>query len=178
MKKNKTTGTALQTVKKETMPQPTKKAKEPKAGKQPTVATEPKSPKKKDSKAAEKATAIAKEAKKKKETTTDNKAPEASGKATKEKESKKVIDLSKDQKNLKKKKKAEKEAEALNLGILIQKARQQKGLTQEQVAELSGTNKSYISKLEKNLKDLRISTLQRIIAEGLDGTLEITIKVK
>ena len=46
------------------------------------------------------------------------------------------------------------EYEAFKLGILIQQARQAKGLTQEQVARLSGTNKSYISKLEKDLKDV------------------------
>lgn len=66
--------------------------------------------------------------------------------------------------------------EAFKLGILIQEARQKKGLTQEQVAELSGTNKSYISKLEKDLKDVRFSTLQRIIKDGLGGHLEISIK--
>lgn len=66
--------------------------------------------------------------------------------------------------------------EAFKLGVLIQQARQEKGLTQEQVADLSGTNKSYISKLEKDLKDVRFSTLQRIISEGLGGKLEISIK--
>ena len=66
--------------------------------------------------------------------------------------------------------------EAFKLGVLIQQARQERGLTQEQVAELSGTNKSYISKLEKDLKDVRFSTLQRIIKEGLGGDLEISIK--
>ncbi len=67
--------------------------------------------------------------------------------------------------------------EAFKLGVLIQQARQEKGLTQERVAELSGTNKSYISKLEKDLKDVRFSTLQRIISEGLGGHLEISIKL-
>ena len=52
------------------------------------------------------------------------------------------------------------------------------GLTQEQLAKLAGTNKSYISKLERNLKDIRLSTLQRIINEGLGGHLEISIKLK
>ena len=37
-------------------------------------------------------------------------------------------------------------------------------------------DKSYISKLEKDLKDVRFSTLQRIITEGLGGHLEISIK--
>ncbi len=66
--------------------------------------------------------------------------------------------------------------ETFKLGVLIQQARQEKGMTQEQVAELSGTNKSYISKLEKDLKDVRFSTLQRIVSEGLGGQLEVTIK--
>ncbi len=72
----------------------------------------------------------------------------------------------------------EKEYDTFKLGVLIQQARQKKGLTQEQLAELAGTNKSYISKLERNLKDIRFSTLQRIINEGLGGHLEISIKLK
>jgi HTH-type transcriptional regulator/antitoxin HipB len=57
----------------------------------------------------------------------------------------------------------ETEYNAFKLGVLIQQAREEKGLTQEQLALLAGTNKSYISKLERNLKDIRFSTLQRII---------------
>jgi len=67
--------------------------------------------------------------------------------------------------------------EAFKLGVLLQQARHEKGLTQEQVADLCGTNKSYISKLEKDLKDVRLSTLQRIITEGLGGELELSIKL-
>ncbi len=72
----------------------------------------------------------------------------------------------------------EAEYDAFKLGVLIQQAREEKGLTQEQLAELAGTNKSYISKLERNLKDIRFSTLQRIINNGLGGHLEISIKLK
>lgn len=70
----------------------------------------------------------------------------------------------------------EAEYEAFRLGVLIQQARQKKGLTQEQLAALAGTNKSYISKLENDLKDIRFSTLQRIVSEGLGGRLEVFIK--
>jgi DNA-binding XRE family transcriptional regulator len=70
------------------------------------------------------------------------------------------------------------EYDAFKLGVLIQQAREHKGLTQEQLAELAGTNKSYISKLERNLKDIRFSTLQRIINEGLGGHLEILIRLE
>ena len=70
----------------------------------------------------------------------------------------------------------EAEYDAFKLGVLIQQAREDKGLTQEQLAELAGTNKSYISKLERNLKDIRFSTLQRIINNGLGGHLDISIR--
>lgn len=86
------------------------------------------------------------------------------------------IDKNVGKKGTKKRDKFEVEYDAFRLGVIIQQARQEKGLTQEQVAELSGTNKSYISKLEKDLKDVRFSTLQRIITEGLGGHLEISIK--
>jgi DNA-binding XRE family transcriptional regulator len=76
-----------------------------------------------------------------------------------------------------KREKFETEYEAFKLGVLLQKARQEKGLTQEEVAILAGTNKSYISKLEKDLKDIRFSTLQRIIRDGLGGYLELSIKL-
>ena len=60
---------------------------------------------------------------------------------------------------------------------MIQEARLEKGLTQEQLAEKCGTNKAYISKVENNIKDVRLSTLQKIIEIGLDGHLELSIKL-
>ncbi len=67
--------------------------------------------------------------------------------------------------------------EQFKLGVLIQKARLEKGLTQEQLAEKCGTNKAYISKIENNIKDVRLSTLQKIIEIGLGGQLELSIKL-
>ena len=71
----------------------------------------------------------------------------------------------------------ESEYDTFKLGVLIQQAREKKGLTQEQLAKLAGTHKSYISRLERNLKDIRFSTLQRIINDGLGGHLDISIKL-
>lgn len=71
----------------------------------------------------------------------------------------------------------EKGFEEFKLGYLIQQARLEQGLTQEQLAEKIGTNKGYISKVENNIKDIRISTLQRIVEFGLGGRLELLIKV-
>jgi DNA-binding XRE family transcriptional regulator len=62
-------------------------------------------------------------------------------------------------------------------GFMIQQARLEQGLTQQQLAEKVGTNKGYISKVENNIKDVRISTLQKIIEIGLGGHLEFSIKV-
>lgn len=76
-----------------------------------------------------------------------------------------------------KREKFEKGYEEFRLGHLIQQARLEKGMTQEQLAKKSGTNKGYISKVENNIKDVRISTLQRIVELGLDGHLELSIKI-
>lgn len=77
----------------------------------------------------------------------------------------------------KKRDKFEKGFEEFKLGYLIQKARLEQGLTQEQLAERIGTNKGYISKVENNIKDVRVSTLQRIVELGLGGQLELSIKI-
>ncbi|MCK4920237.1 MAG: helix-turn-helix transcriptional regulator [Bacteroidales bacterium] len=63
------------------------------------------------------------------------------------------------------------------IGALIHEARLEKGLTQEELAEKVGTTKSYISKIENNVKEVRISTLQKIVQLGLGGQLELSIKL-
>lgn len=50
-------------------------------------------------------------------------------------------------------------------------------MTQEELAEKVGTNKGYISRVENNIKDVRISTLQKIIEKGFGGHLELSIKM-
>jgi len=74
--------------------------------------------------------------------------------------------------------KLDKEFEVFKLGVLIQEARLEKGLTQEQLAQKCGTNKAYISKVENNVKDVRISTLQRIVELGFGGQLQLSIKLQ
>ena len=67
--------------------------------------------------------------------------------------------------------------ENFKIGALIHEARIKKGLTQEELAEKVGTTKSYISKIENNVKEVRISTLQRIVEIGLGGQLQLSIKL-
>ncbi len=63
------------------------------------------------------------------------------------------------------------------IGVMLQQARLEKGLTQEELAEKVGTTKSYISKIENNIKEVRISTLQKIVELGLGGHLQLSIKL-
>ena len=73
--------------------------------------------------------------------------------------------------------KFEESFESFKLGFLLQQERLEKGLTQEELAEKCGTNKGYISKIENNIKEVRISTLQKIVEIGLGGHLELSIKL-
>ena len=62
-------------------------------------------------------------------------------------------------------------------GVLIQVKRLELGMTQEELAEKVGTTKSYISKIENNIKEARISTLEKIVELGFGGRLEVSIKI-
>ena len=73
--------------------------------------------------------------------------------------------------------KFEKGYEDFKLGYMIQQARLKKGMTQEELAEKCGTNKGYISKIENNVKEVRLSTLQKIVELGLGGHLKLSIKL-
>jgi transcriptional regulator with XRE-family HTH domain len=61
------------------------------------------------------------------------------------------------------------------MGIMLKEARLKKGLTQEQLAKKIGTTKSYISKIENDIKEVRISSLERLVEIGLGGKLELKI---
>jgi len=78
-------------------------------------------------------------------------------------------------KGTRKRDKFDKGYESFKLGAIIHEARIEKGLTQEQLAVKCGTNKAYISKVENDIKDVRISTLQKIIEIGLGGRLNLSV---
>jgi HTH-type transcriptional regulator / antitoxin HipB len=69
----------------------------------------------------------------------------------------------------------EQEFEAFKLGVMLQTLRKEKGLTQEQLAEKCGTTKTYISRIENSVSDIRLSTLMRIIQVGLGGHLNFNV---
>jgi HTH-type transcriptional regulator/antitoxin HipB len=65
--------------------------------------------------------------------------------------------------------------EAFKLGVFIQELREQQNMTQEQLTAKCGTTKSYISRIENNASDIRLSTLMRIVREGLGGHLNLSV---
>ena len=67
--------------------------------------------------------------------------------------------------------------ENFKIGTMLQLARLEKGMTQEELAEKVGTSKSYISKIENNIKEVRISTLQKIVELGFGGHLDLSIRL-
>ena len=67
--------------------------------------------------------------------------------------------------------------EAFKLGVMLQELHKDKGMTQEQLAEKCGTTKTYISRNENNASDIRLSTLMRIISEGLGGHLKLSVDI-
>lgn len=73
--------------------------------------------------------------------------------------------------------KYEEEFENFKIGVLIQEARKQQNLTQEELAQKCGTTKNYISRIENNASDIRLSTLKRIIREGLGGHLKLSLEL-
>ncbi len=64
--------------------------------------------------------------------------------------------------------------ETFKIGVLIQEARKNQRLTQTELAKKTGTTKNYISRIENNASDIRLSTLIRIIRDGLGGNISLS----
>jgi HTH-type transcriptional regulator / antitoxin HipB len=75
----------------------------------------------------------------------------------------------------KKRDKYEQGFEAFKLGVMVQELRKEMGLTQQELADRCGTTKNYISRIENDASDIRLSTLMRIITEGLGKQLRLSV---
>jgi HTH-type transcriptional regulator / antitoxin HipB len=87
------------------------------------------------------------------------------------------IDKEYGSKGTQKREKFEQGYQEFKLGALIHEARLSRGLTQTELADKCGTTKAYISKVENDVKDVRVATLRKIIEEGLGGQLQLSIKL-
>lgn len=60
---------------------------------------------------------------------------------------------------------------------MLKKLRHQHNMTQEQLAEKCGTTKNYISRIENDASDIRLSTLMRIVREGFGQHLKLSVGI-
>lgn len=64
---------------------------------------------------------------------------------------------------------------AFRLGVMLKEARVEAKMTQEELAAKTGTQKSYISRIERGLSDIQISTYYKLIEIGIGKHLNISI---
>ena len=62
------------------------------------------------------------------------------------------------------------------IGSLLKTARLAAKLSQNDVAELSGTSRTYITRLENGKQDIEVRTLKKIVEAGLNKHLTISIE--
>jgi HTH-type transcriptional regulator / antitoxin HipB len=69
----------------------------------------------------------------------------------------------------------ENNANSFIIGELIKEQRRLAKLTQSQLAEKTGTQKSYISRIENGRSDIQFSTLIKIIESGFGKRINLSI---
>lgn len=71
----------------------------------------------------------------------------------------------------------ERDFESFKIGLMLKKAREDKHLTQEQLAEMVDKKREYISRIENNGNNLTLKTLYDIVEKGLGGKVKIQIEL-
>ena len=67
-------------------------------------------------------------------------------------------------------------AKAFAIGEVIREERRLASMTQEQLAEKTGTKKSFISRIENGHSDIQLSTLYKLSERGLGRKVSLTIE--
>ena len=73
--------------------------------------------------------------------------------------------------------KLDREFETFKVGLMLKKAREEKHLTQEQLAQLVDKKRTYISRVENDGSNMTLKTLYDIVEKGLGGKVIIQIEV-
>lgn len=68
-------------------------------------------------------------------------------------------------------------AQAYMIAEMLKSARKEADLTQQQLADKLKVKRTYISKMERAISDMRLSTLRKVVEEGLGGKLKINIEL-
>ncbi len=66
-------------------------------------------------------------------------------------------------------------AKAFAIGEILREARKEAHMTQEQLAQKTGTQKSFISRIENGHSDIQLSTLYRLVEIGFGKKVNLTI---
>ncbi len=67
-------------------------------------------------------------------------------------------------------------AKAFAIGEIIREERRLVNMTQEELAKRTGTRKSFISRIENGHSDIQLSTLYRLIEQGLGKKINLSIQ--
>jgi DNA-binding XRE family transcriptional regulator len=70
----------------------------------------------------------------------------------------------------------ERDFESFKIGLLLKKAREEKNLTQEQLAQIVEKKRTFISRLENDGSNMTLKTLFEIVEKGLGGKVQISIQ--
>ena len=71
----------------------------------------------------------------------------------------------------------ENELKALRIGVKIRMAREQRAMTQAELAERIEKKRSFISKVENDGSNITLKTLYDIVERGLGGKLNIEVQL-
>jgi len=71
----------------------------------------------------------------------------------------------------------EREFETFKIGYLIRQAREDKHITQEELATKVSKKRSYISRVENDGSNITLKTLYEIIEKGLGGKVRLDIQM-
>ena len=66
-------------------------------------------------------------------------------------------------------------AKAFAIGEIIKDERKQSNMTQEELARRTGTQKIFISRIENGHSDIQLSTLYKLIEQGLGKKINLSI---
>jgi DNA-binding XRE family transcriptional regulator len=71
----------------------------------------------------------------------------------------------------------ERDFSGFKIGLQLKKAREEKHLTQAQLAERIEKKREYISRIENNGSNLTLKTLYDIVEKGFGGKVKIEIEI-
>jgi|SRR5690554_5163633 len=68
-------------------------------------------------------------------------------------------------------------AMAYMIAEMLKAARKEANLTQQELADKLNVKRTYISKIERAISDIRLSTLKKVVEEGLGMKLRISVEL-